>query len=115
MARRRRLPNFLRAAEKDALLAAAQAEIAAAPTPARRRSAERDWLFAAAGLFLGLRVSEISKLQIEQLDFTTRQVFVCQGKGDKDRYVPLHGRLIEPLRQWIGARASGPVFPSGSS
>jgi site-specific recombinase XerD len=106
----RKLPNFLRQIEIDAVLVAGQAEIAAAKTQGLRGRAARDHMLAMVGLLLGLRVSEISKLNVEQVDLEQFQVFVAQGKGAKDRYVPIPERLVEPLRAWIGARKTGPLF-----
>lgn len=64
------------------------------------------------GLYLGLRVSEIAKLRVEELDLVDGVAFVNQGKGDKDRYVPIPTRILDDLRTWVGERRSGPVFLS---
>ncbi len=64
------------------------------------------------GLYLGPRVSEICRLQIEDLDLEQRLAFIREGKGGKDRVVPIPTRLIQPLRDWIGERQSGHLFPS---
>jgi integrase len=71
---RRRLPEFLRPVESDALLSAA--------------TRRRDRLILLIGLGAGLRVSEITKLRIEHVDTVASTIFVSQGKGKKDRYVP---------------------------
>jgi len=112
MSRKRRLPNFLRAPERAQLLGAAQAELDKATSPARRRAAARDQLLVHVGLNMGLRVSELCKLEVEHLDFTQRSCLVALGKGAKDRYVPIPEKLAARLQVWIGDRASGPVFPS---
>lgn len=96
--RSRRLPEFLRPAEADAL-------VEAAPPG-------RDRLIVLVGLGAGLRCSEIVSLRIEDVDLAEQQVFIRRSKGDKDRYVAIPGFLCEALREWIGARRIGWVFPS---
>jgi integrase/recombinase XerD len=98
MPRRRRLPTFFRAKEAEALLGAAKSQ--------------RDRLIVLVGLYLGLRVSEMTKLRVEDVDLVERLAFVRQGKGDKDRYVPIPAGLVAPLRAWMGARQEGWLFPS---
>jgi integrase/recombinase XerD len=97
----RRLPEFLRPAESDALLVAA----------AQQRAAERDRLILLCGLGAGLRVGEIVNLRIEDVDVTGRIVFVRLGKGKRDRYVPIPDVLSNALAKWIGDRPSGWLFP----
>jgi hypothetical protein len=46
----------------------------------------------------GLRVGECMSLRIKDVDFELRQILVRDGKGRKDRYVPLATRAIGPLR-----------------
>lgn len=45
----------------------------------------------------GLRVSEVARLKVEDLDRARRLIRVCQGKGRKDRYVPLADVLLDVL------------------
>jgi site-specific recombinase XerD len=47
---------------------------------------------------LGLRVSELVRLQVEHLDSRRMVVHVHAGKGRKDRLVPLSPKLLEELR-----------------
>ncbi len=50
--------------------------------------------FAIVMLFLqtGLRVSELVNLKFQDVDFASRELTVRQGKGRKDRVVPLVGQ-----------------------
>src|SRR5438132_6762020 len=99
----RRLPKFLRPAEGEALLAAA--------------ATERDRVLQLLGRYCGLRVSELVGLRVEDLDLDGGLLFVNQGKGGKDRYVPIPARIEGDLRAWVGARLltgalhSGWLFP----
>ena len=106
----RKLPNFLRDDEIAQLLEQAQVRVELALTPARRHAARLDLIVATVGLKLGLRVSELANLNIEHLDLVRHSAFVHQGKGAKDRFVPVPQSLVEPLRQWLGERTAGPVF-----
>ena len=81
MPRRRRLPNFLRQAEANRLLAIAQAQLERAKTPAKRRAATLDILLINSGTLLGLRVSELCKLQIEHLDLAQATAARIPGQG----------------------------------
>jgi len=49
----------------------------------------------------GLRLLECCRLRIKDVDFDRRQLIVREGKGDKDRAVPLPERTIPSLRQQI--------------
>lgn len=45
----------------------------------------------------GLRLMEITRLRTQDIDFEQRLVFVREGKGNKDRVVPLPASLVQPL------------------
>lgn len=49
---------------------------------------------------LGLRVSEIVHLKIEDIDSGSMKVLVQRGKGKKDRYVNLPHSILEELRDY---------------
>ncbi len=49
---------------------------------------------------LGLRVSEIVTLRIEDIDSVSMKVLVSRGKGKKDRYVNLPASILEDLREY---------------
>ena len=61
-----------------------------------------------------LRVSEVSKLDIADLDFNERMVIVRGGKWGKDRVEPVSEVAIKFLKLYVSARqeASGPLFLS---
>lgn len=46
----------------------------------------------------GLRVSEIAHLKISDIDSENKQILVCQGKGNIDRYTLLSKAHLEVLR-----------------
>jgi site-specific recombinase XerD len=51
----------------------------------------------------GLRCMEARSVRLQDLDFDRKQLKVVQGKGKKDRYVPLSGHLIRGLKTYIEA------------
>lgn len=108
--KKRKLPIYLNQEEADKVLATALARIARAKTDKQRRRAQRDWLVILTGILTGLRVSELCKLQISHLDFSAKMLQVVEGKGSKDRVVPISEKLVGPLREWIGSRTEGYVF-----
>lgn len=61
----------------------------------------------------GLRVSEVCRLQAEDIDGKRRLIHVRLGKGGKDRYVMLPERLYQALRgYWAKVRPQGGwLFP----
>ncbi|PZP50848.1 MAG: integrase [Pseudopedobacter saltans] len=49
---------------------------------------------------MGLRVSEVVRLRISDIDSSRMLVFINNGKGKKDRYVPLPESILEDLRTY---------------
>lgn len=65
---------------------------------------------------LGLRVSELVRLRVEDLDSRRLVVHVHAGKGRKDRLVPLSPKLLEELRgYWRQHRPAAWLFPGKKS
>jgi site-specific recombinase XerD len=61
----------------------------------------------------GLRLLEGVRLQVTQIDGERQVLHVCQGKGGKDRYVPLPSACLKLLRQhWLRHRHPVWLFPS---
>lgn len=58
----------------------------------------------------GLRISELHHLDMRDLDPDAHQLLVRQGKGGKDRIVPLSGSLYQQIRLYAGERRAGPIF-----
>lgn len=96
--RPRRLPRPFPLAEVVAMLRAARAD--------------RDRLMIQLGVYCGLRVSEIVGLEVPDLDFDAGALLVREGKGGKDRVVPLPAKLGRQLQAWLAGRQTGYVFPS---
>jgi len=50
----------------------------------------------------GMRLMDCIRLRVKDIDFAYNQIVVRDGKGQKDRVVPLPQRLVEPLQQHLG-------------
>lgn len=98
MGSRRKLPIFLKGSEPDLILA--------------QLERGRDKLIFLMGIYAGLRVGEIVGRRVEDVDQVNSLLEVRQGKGNKDRTLPLNPKLHEALRAWIGDQTSGWLFPS---
>lgn len=65
----------------------------------------------------GLRLSEVMKLRIKDVDSEQMRLFVYQGKGQRDRWVPLAKTSLEDLREyfkaWRPSHPEGYLFLSG--
>lgn len=48
----------------------------------------------------GLRVSELVRLKIQNVDSKRMVLHIQEGKGKKDRLVPLSAKLLEVLREY---------------
>jgi integrase/recombinase XerD len=61
----------------------------------------------------GLRLLEGVHLQVQDIDGARKLIHIHQGKGNKDRYVPLPAACLQLLRQhWLTHRNPVWLFPS---
>jgi site-specific recombinase XerD len=49
----------------------------------------------------GLRLAELLNLKIADIDSKSLKIHVVQGKGKKDRYLPLSEKTLDLLRQYV--------------
>jgi integron integrase len=61
----------------------------------------KPWLMASLLYGTGLRLKELLRLRIKDLDFERKQITVRQGKGNKDRVTMLPASLQEPLQAYL--------------
>ena len=116
------VPHHARFARPALLCAGCQDAVhpASDPQPRRARAAVyRDHQPQASrladdGLRRRASASELGRLQVRDIDSERMCLRVDQGKGNKDRYVPLSPRLLEELREyWRRHRPRHWLFPSG--
>jgi integron integrase len=81
-----RLPVVLTVEEVQAVLAQLQGEL---------------WLIASLLYGSGMRLMEVLRLRVKDVDFSSRQILVRDGKGAKDRVTVLPLRLLEPLKHQL--------------
>jgi integron integrase len=60
-----------------------------------------DWLMAMLLYGAGLRLMECLRLRVKDIDFTSNQIVVRAGKGDKDRHTMLPIAVKEPLSKHL--------------
>jgi len=85
----RRLPRILAPAEVDALMAALRTH--------------RDRAMVAAMVLGGLRRCEVLGLRLEDLRFGERRVLVAEGKGGRQRLIPVSGRFFAAVAAYLDA------------
>ena len=62
---------------------------------------------------LGLRIREGLALEVTDIDGSQRRVHIRDGKGGKDRYVPLPAMTLQAMRRfWTSHRHPRLLFPS---
>jgi integrase/recombinase XerC len=98
----KRLPGYLPIDESEALLSA---------DPGATPSGARDRAILETFYATGVRVAELSGLDIEDVDLLEGTVRVF-GKGGKERIVPIGSKAIEAIRAYLdgGRSARGPLF-----
>lgn len=57
----------------------------------------------------GARVNEVSGMRVADVDWTARTVLV-NGKGAKQRLIPLNVRAVQLLKEYLGNRTEGWLF-----
>ncbi len=82
----RKLPKYLKEKEVRKLLKAPE------------REKIRDRLILRILYRCGLRVSELTSLKIEDIDFDENMITVRGGKGDKDRVVPIDHETLDLIQ-----------------
>lgn len=93
---------FLNTSEIDALLAAPDQ---------RRWEGRRDRALLLLAVQTGLRVSELTGLNCADLTLDSNPSVRCEGKGRKQRAVPLNQTVQTALRAWVAERAGRPADP----
>lgn len=67
---------------------------------------KRDLAIAQTMLQGGLRVSEVSALNVEDVDLKHRTLVVVNGKGGKYRIVPMNRDLSSAINNWLSVRGN---------
>jgi site-specific recombinase XerD len=102
----KRIVTFLTAPEVDALIAAPDQS---------RWEGRRDRVLMLLAVQTGLRVSELAGLNCSDVTLGTGASVRCEGKGRKQRAVPITGPVEALMRVWLIERAGHagePLFPT---
>lgn len=77
-------------------------------------STQRDLVVVILGLHTGLRRAELAALELGDVDLADRSVFVRNGKGGRDRPVPLSREAAQVLGAYVASAGlrSGPLLRS---
>ncbi len=76
------------------------------------RASPRDGLLLRLLFESAVRVSELSRLDVPDVEFGERTLRIRQGKGAKDRLVLVTPDLAQLLQVHLAGRARGPLFTS---
>jgi site-specific recombinase XerD len=98
----KRLVTFLTAPEIDALIAAPDTT---------RWEGRRDRALMLLAVQTGLRVTELTGLNCSDVALGVGASVRCEGKGRKQRAVPLTGPVEALMRDWLHERAGNPGDP----
>lgn len=65
----------------------------------------RDYAILQTFLQTGVRVSELVNLKLEDIDLTNKLLIVRQGKGKKDRTIPLEDQALGAISKYLETRS----------
>lgn len=99
----RRLPDVLTVEEIDAMIAA---------LPPGKEETPRNHAIIETLYGSGLRVSELVEARISRLDLD-RAILIVEGKGSKQRMVPLSPSSVELIRDYLPMRQRLDIKPAG--
>ena len=106
IAQQKHAPKWLDRREQAALHREAERRIQAAKTEPAKRQAIRDHCILVVLMNTGLRVSELTNLEMTDISMTDRkgELLVRAGKGEKQRVIPLNNTARKSLKAWFDLR-----------
>jgi integrase/recombinase XerD len=60
----------------------------------------------------GMRRGELRDLEVRDVDFDKRRIYIRSGKGDKSRTVPVDSDTLQDIKFYIGDRKEGKLITS---
>ena len=64
------------------------------------------WAYYFTGLHTGMRITELRKIRVKDVDLLLSNIFVPQAKNNRSRYVPMSEELAEAMTAWIRGKAA---------
>jgi integrase/recombinase XerC len=109
-------PKWLEKKEQTALLREAERDVLAAKTQPAKRLAIRNQAIVTVLLHTSLRVSELCALEMSDVKTSERKgtLRVRQGKGNKQRDIPLNAVARAAFQDWFAVRTSLPPLVGGA-
>lgn len=95
------LPQYHSKEEIETLITQAQRGLYHETEAQRRRNTTMILTFA----YTGMRREEVANLQVIDVDFERKIIMVRDGKGQKDRVIPMADRIIVPLKELCAGKA----------
>lgn len=71
----------------------------------------RDYALLMVAIQSGLRVSELTALNIQDVELGPSAHILCHGKGRKDRCTPLRKDAVRAVRRWLRQYQGSPDYP----
>jgi len=104
-------PRWLDKRQQHALIRAVEKDLQLAKSnyPKRWLTRQRDASLVLFLLHTGLRLNEVTQMQLDDVQLSERKgsVLVRQGKGNKQRLVPLNTEARKALGAWLDVRPEG--------
>jgi integrase/recombinase XerC len=106
VAQQTQAPKWLDKKEQAAIIREVEKRVLAARTAPAKRQAIRDQAVLVILLNTGLRVSELVGLELSDVTVSDRKgkIRVRDGKGTKERLVPLNDSARKAIRAWLSVR-----------
>ena len=92
------LPSYVEKKDIDKLLEALRAK------KSHKKTINRDLLLIDLAIHTGLRRSELASLTVGDIDIARQLMVVRQGKGSKDRVIPISKRTSEKIAEFVKGR-----------
>lgn len=99
--RPKRLPAYL-----------TQEEVGRILEETKKSSDPRDCAILKIFLYEGLRRSELINLAISDINFDENTILIRNGKGDKDRKIPLHPEVRNAIINYLNYRIKNGIMPA---
>lgn len=103
--REKRVPAYHSTTEVESLI-----RIAESRSDPWSRQSKRDVLIIKLLAYTGMRRAELLNLRKKDVDLVRGMIFVSQGKGSKDRVIPIAVALQEPLKDYLSSLDGQKLF-----
>lgn len=74
------------------------------------KESKRDYAIITIMAYAGLRISEVLDLKVTDIDLTSKEITVRNGKGDKQRLVFINDKIINAVKEYTHERKSSSEY-----